>query len=206
MIRLVIADDHPIVRTGLRAVIETEPDVEIVGEAATPSEAIALARQPNIDVVLLDLQFGTELTGVDATQQIRAQSSPPQVLILTNYDSDVDIVSAIEAGASGYLLKDAPPAELIAAIRAAAAGESALTPTIAARVLNRMRSVDQTLSPREIEVLELVAEGKSNAAIARALLLSESTVKSHLVHVFTKLGVSSRTAATAEARARGIIR
>ena len=206
MIHIVIADDHPIVRAGLRAVIDTEPDLQIVGEASTPLEAVGLASTSEVDVVLMDLQFGTDLTGVDATTRIQQLPNPPRVLILTNYDTDIDIVGAIEAGASGYLLKDAPPTELVAAIRAAASGESALAPTIAARLLNRIRNAETDLSARERDVLELVADGKTNAIIAGILHISESTVKSHLVHIFTKLDVTSRTAAVAQARSRGILR
>ncbi|PIJ41974.1 DNA-binding response regulator, partial [Leucobacter sp. OLES1] len=128
MIRIVLADDHPVVRAGIRALLEGDPELEIVGEAATPDDAVALAAAGRPDVVLMDLQFGQDQTGADATRRIRALAGAPAVLVLTNYDTDGDILGAVEAGASGYLLKDAPPAELIAAIRAAAAGESALAP------------------------------------------------------------------------------
>ena len=206
MIRIVIADDHPIVRAGLRAVIDSEVDLDIVGEASTPSAAIELADSLAPDVILMDLQFGTDETGVDATTRIQQLPSAPHVLVLTNYDTDIDILGAVEAGAAGYLLKDAPPHELLAAIRAAAAGESALGPTIASRLLGRMRNTQNVLSPREQSVISLVADGATNADIARSLHISESTVKSHLVHIFTKLDATSRTSAVAEARSRGIIR
>lgn len=208
MIRLVIADDHPIVRAGLTALFGLEPDLEVVAEASTPDEAVACAERENPDVVLMDLQFGSQsqATGVDATRRIRALEAPPYVLVLTNYDSDADILGAVEAGASGYLLKDAPPHELTAAVRAAAAGESALAPVIASRLLDRMRAPRVSLSSREIEVLELVAAGRSNSEVAEQLFVSETTVKSHLAHIFSKLDVSSRTAAVSEARQRGIIR
>ncbi|MEV8173046.1 response regulator transcription factor [Microbacterium sp. NPDC079176] len=208
MIRLVIADDHPIVRAGLHALFSLEPDLEVVAEAATPDEAVACAERENPDVVLMDLQFGsqTTTTGVDATRRIRALEAPPYVLVLTNYDSDADILGAVEAGASGYLLKDAPPHELTAAVRAAAAGESALAPVIASRLLDRMRAPRVSLSSREIEVLELVAAGRSNSEVAEQLFVSETTVKSHLAHIFSKLDVSSRTAAVSEARRKGILR
>ena len=206
MIRIVIADDHPIVRAGLRAVIDSEADLDIVGEASTPSAAIELADSLAPDVILMDLQFGTDETGVDATTRIQQLPSAPHVLVLTNYDTDMDILGAVEAGAVGYLLKDAPPHELLAAIRAAAAGESALGPTIASRLLGRMRNTQNILSPREQSVISLVADGATNADIARSLHISESTVKSHLVHIFTKLDATSRTSAVAEARSRGIIR
>ncbi|WP_341955973.1 response regulator transcription factor [Microbacterium sp. LWH13-1.2] len=208
MIRLVIADDHPIVRAGLTALFGLEPDLEVVAEASTPDEAVACAERVNPDVVLMDLQFGSQsqATGVDATRRIRALEAPPYVLVLTNYDSDADILGAVEAGASGYLLKDAPPHELTAAVRAAAAGESALAPVIASRLLDRMRAPRVSLSSREIEVLELVAAGRSNSEVAEQLFVSETTVKSHLAHIFSKLDVSSRTAAVSEARRKGILR
>ncbi|BDV31594.1 LuxR C-terminal-related transcriptional regulator [Microbacterium terricola] len=208
MIRLVIADDHPIVRAGLIALFSLEDDFEVVGEAGTPDEAVAAAERENPDVVLMDLQFGAHsaVNGAAATRRIRALDAAPYVLILTNYDSDADILGAVEAGASGYLLKDAPPHELTAAVRAAAAGESALAPVIASRLLERMRAPQASLSSRELQVLELVASGHSNTDIAAELFVSETTVKSHLAHIFTKLGVASRTAAVSTARQRGILR
>ncbi len=206
MIRIVLADDHPVVRAGIRALLEGDPELEIIGEAATPDEAVALAAADRPDVVLMDLQFGQDQTGADATRRIRALAGAPAVLVLTNYDTDGDILGAVEAGASGYLLKDAPPAELIAAIRAAAAGESALAPAIAGRLLARIRTPQASLSARETEVLRLVADGESNSAIAARLHISDATVKSHLVHIFAKLGVSSRTAAVAAARDLGVLR
>lgn len=205
MIRIVLADDHPVVRTGLRAILAGEAELEVAGEASTPAGAVELAQRLAPDVVLMDLRFGTQETGADATRQLRALPAPPAVLILTNYDTDGDILGAVEAGASGYLLKDAPPEELVAAIRAAAAGETALAPAVASRLLARMRSPLPNLSAREIEVLGLVAQGATNATIARRLHLSDATVKSHLVHVYGKLGVSSRTAAVAAAREAGIL-
>ncbi|CAN02824.1 response regulator [Clavibacter michiganensis] len=206
MIRIVIADDHPVVRAGLHAVLDAAADIDVIGEAATPAEAVALAASEDPDLVLMDLQFGQERTGADATRQIRAAEAAPYVLILTNYDSDGDILSAVEAGASGYLLKDAPPAELLAAVRAAAAGESALAPAVASRLLARMRAPRVSLSSREIEVLRLVADGASNTDVAARLHITDATVKSHLVHVFSKLGVSSRTGAVAAARELGVLR
>ncbi len=208
MIRIVIADDHPIVRAGLQALLSSEADLVVVAEAATPDEAVESAERENPDLVLMDLQFGAQAstTGADATRRIRALDAAPYVLVLTNYDSDADILGAVEAGASGYLLKDAPPHELIAAVRAAAAGESALAPVIASRLLSRMRAPRVSLSSREIEVLDCVAAGLSNSDIAARLFVGETTVKSHLAHIYSKLGVSSRTAAVAAARQRGIVR
>ncbi|MDN4599463.1 response regulator [Leifsonia virtsii] len=206
MIHVLIADDHPVVRAGLRALLTAAEDVTVVGEAATPDEAVQLAERLAPELVLMDLQFGEADTGADATRRIRSLDAAPYVLVLTNYDTDGDILGAVEAGASGYLLKDAPPHELVAAVRAAARGESALAPAIAGRLLARMRAPQVSLSAREIEVLQLVAEGASNGEIAARLHVTDATVKSHLVHVFSKLGVGSRTAAVAEARGLGILR
>lgn len=206
MIRIVIADDHPVVRAGLRALLSAEPDLDVVGEAGTPDDAVALAGTLTPELVLMDLQFGGQQTGAVATRRVRALDAAPYVLVLTNYDSDGDILGAVEAGASGYLLKDAPPEDLVTAVRAAAAGESALAPTIAGRLMARMRAPRVSLSAREIEVLELVAAGASNGDVARRLHISEATVKSHLVHVFSKLGVTTRTAAVAVARDVGALR
>ena len=208
MIRIVVADDHPIVRTGIIALFAPEDDIDVVAEAATPDEAVAAAERMSPDVVLMDLQFGASANsgGAHATRRIRALDAAPYVLVLTNYDSDRDILGAVEAGASGYLLKDAPPHELITAVRAAAAGESALAPVIATRLMDRMRAPQASMSARELQVLELVAAGRSNSDIAAELFVSDTTVKSHLAHIFTKLGVSSRTAAVSRARERGILR
>lgn len=206
MIRLVVADDHPIVRAGLHALFESEEGFEIVGDASTADEVVAVAERENPDLVLMDLQLGDGSSGAEATRLVRALATPPYVLVLTNYDTDADILGAVEAGASGYLLKDAPPHELLAAVRAAAAGESALAPVIASRLLDRLRAPRVSLSAREIEVLELVAAGRSNAEVAAILYVSEATVKSHLVHVFAKLDVASRTAAVSQARRLGILR
>jgi DNA-binding NarL/FixJ family response regulator len=205
-VRLLLADDHPVVRAGLRAVLATEPGFSVVAEAATAERAVELAAAGGVDVVLMDLQFGTGMHGVEATAAVTALPGGPKVLVLTTYDTDADILAAVEAGASGYLLKDAPPEELAAAVRTAAAGQSALAPAVAHRLMDRMRTPAQALTKRELEVLQLVGEGLSNQQISKALFLSQATVKSHLVHVFAKLGVDSRTAAVAAARARRLIR
>ncbi|MFF9852220.1 response regulator [Streptomyces litmocidini] len=205
-IRLLLADDHPVVRAGLRAVLDTEPDFAVVAEAATAERAVELAATGGVDVVLMDLQFGAGMHGSEATAAITAVPGGPKVLVLTTYDTDADILAAVEAGASGYLLKDAPPEELAAAVRTAAAGQSALAPAVAHRLMDRMRTPAEALTKRELEVLQLVGEGLSNQQISKALFLSQATVKSHLVHVFAKLGVDSRTAAVAAATARRLIR
>ncbi|PWJ53999.1 two component transcriptional regulator, LuxR family [Quadrisphaera granulorum] len=205
MTRVVLVDDHPVVRLGLRALLEQE-GFEVVAEAGTCDDAVSAAAEHAPDVVLMDLQLGEGLGGAEATRRIRALPDAPPVLVLTNYDTDGDILGAVEAGASGYLLKDAPPAELLTAVRAAAAGESALAPAVASRLLARVRTPAVSLTAREVEVLSLVADGRSNLEIAEGLGISEPTVKSHLVHVFTKLDVTSRTAAVARARERGVLR
>ena len=212
MIRVLLADDHEIVRLGLRAVLESADDIEVIGEVATAEAAIAAAQAGGIDVILMDLRFGpgvegTRLaTGADATAEIkRTMEKPPHVLVVTNYDTDADILGAIEAGALGYLLKDAPPEELLAAVRSAAEGDSTLSPTVANRLMTRVRTPRTSLTPRELEVFKLVASGSSNREIGRTLLLSEATVKSHLVHIYDKLGVRSRTSAVAAARKQGVL-
>ncbi|MFG2101051.1 response regulator [Micromonospora echinaurantiaca] len=205
-IRLLLADDHPVVRAGLRAVLAAEPGLVVVAEADTAEGAVARAAQGDIDVVLMDLQFGAGMNGAEATAAITARPDAPRVLIVTTYDSDADTLPAIEAGATGYLLKDAPTEDLAAAVRTAAAGRATLAPAVADRLMNRLRTPGTALTRRETEVLALVADGLSNQAIGRRLHLTEGTVKSHLARIYTKLGVDSRTAATAAATDLGIIR
>ena len=205
-IRLLIVDDHPVVRTGLQGMLAGQPDFEVVGEAADGAEAVILSERLHPDVVLMDLRM-PGMDGVTAIRHIRARHPEVHILVLTTYDTDADILPAIEAGATGYLLKDAPREDLFRAIRAAARGETVLAPAVAARLVGRMRTpAQETLSVREIEVLALVAQGKSNKEIARQLHISEATVKTHLVHIFGKLGVADRTAAVTEALKRGILR
>lgn len=204
-VRILIADDHPVVRTGLGGMIAGESGVEVVAEAADGSEARRLASRHRPDVVLMDLKM-PEMDGVAATAKIREEHPDTQVLVLTTYNSDADILKALEAGATGYLLKDAPKEELFDAIRNAAEGKSSLTPDVASRVVERMRvPQEQSLSSRETEILELVAAGTSNKEIAKTLWVSETTVKSHLLHAFEKLGVDDRTAAVTTALKRGLI-
>ena len=212
MIRVLLADDHEIVRLGLRSVLEGAEDIDVVGEVATAEAAVSAAQAGGIDVILMDLRFGAGVEGTrvmggaEATAQSRsAMATPPKVLVVTNYDTDADILGAIEAGAVGYLLKDAPPQELLAAVRSTAEGDSALSPIVADRLMTRVRTPRTSLTPRELEVLQLVAAGASNRQIGQDLMLSEATVKSHLVHIYDKLGVRSRTSAVAAAREQGVL-
>ena len=206
MIRILIADDHPVVRTGLQGMLAGEGDFEVVGEARDGREAVEKAALLEPDVVLMDLRMPV-LDGVAATELIRAGRSETEVLILTTYDTDGDILRALDAGAVGCLLKDSPREELFRAVRAAARGESVLAPAVLSQVMSRMRApAAETLSDREVEVLRLVARGASNKEAARELFISETTVKTHLSHIFTKLGVDDRTAAVTVALDRGILR
>jgi DNA-binding NarL/FixJ family response regulator len=205
MIRLLIADDHPVVRDGLRGMLANEADFEVVGEAASGAEAVLLTERERPDVVLMDLQM-PGVDGATATAEITERFPGTRVLVLTTYDTDADILRAVEAGATGYLLKDAPRERLFPAIRSAARGETVLAPTVATRLVNRMRvPAEEALTSREIEVLGLVARGSSNADVAASLFISEATVKTHLLHIFGKLGVDDRTAAVVSALERGII-
>lgn len=205
-IRLLVCDDHPIVRSGLRSVLRSQPDFDVVGEASDGVQAVALANRLRPDVVLMDLQMPT-MDGVTATAKIKDQHPEVQVLILTTYNTDADILRAVEKGATGFLLKDAPEQELFEAIRSAARGRSPLAPAVATRLMRRLRGTEEEdLSEREIEILQLVAQGMNNKAIAKSLLVSEATVKAHVLHIFNKLGVNDRTAAVTSALKRGIIR
>jgi DNA-binding NarL/FixJ family response regulator len=205
-IRLLLADDHPVVRAGLRAVLETEDGMTVVGEAATADEAVRIAADGGVDVVLMDLQFRDGMNGAEATAAITGKPGAPHVLIVTTYDTDADTLPAIEAGATGYLLKDAPQDELFNAVRQAAAGRTVLSPAVASRLVSAVRSpAPSPLAARERQVLELVAKGTSNRDIARELFISEATVKTHLSHVFTKLGVTDRAAAVAKGYEQGIL-
>lgn len=205
-IRVVLVDDHPVVRAGLRALIEGQDDLVVVGDArdAAGAERIVAAERP--DVVLMDLSLGDGPGGAEATARLTALAEPPQVLILTTYDTEADILRTLEAGAKGYLLKDAPPEELWAGIRATARGETVLAPSVAATLARRAASPGPVVTDREVEVLELLALGLGNKEMARALYVSEATVKSHLSHIYTKLGVDTRSGAVATAIERRIIR
>lgn len=205
MITIVIADDHPVVRDGLRGMLSGQPDFDVVAEAANGREAVALVERHAPDVVLMDLRM-PELDGVGAITEIRADHRSVQVLVLTTYDADRDIVRALEAGAVGVLLKDAPRDELFRAVRATARGEPVLSAPVTARLLTELRRPPaEALSEREIEVLGLVAKGLTNRAVGRKLAISEATVKTHLVHLYAKLGVSDRTSAVTVGFERGII-
>jgi DNA-binding NarL/FixJ family response regulator len=206
MIRLLIADDHPVVRDGLRGMVAGQPDLEVVGEAATGTEALALVPRVRPDVALVDLRM-PGLDGVATIRALRERHPEVRVLVLTTFDTESDVVSAIEAGATGYLLKDAPRAELFRAIRAAARGEAVLAPAVATRLVGQLRGpAAPALTARELQVLELVARGATNRVVAARLHVSEATVKTHLVHAFGKLGVSDRTAAVAVALERRLFR
>lgn len=203
-IRIVVVDDHPVVRAGLRALLEMEDDLTVVGEAGSEDGAVAEVKRERPDLVLMDLRLDHDGSDAVAIQRLRSAGLTMPVLVLTNHDTDADILAAVEAGASGYLLKDAPPEELLPAVRAAAAGQSALAPAIASRLMERLVSPLPSLTLRELEVLRCVSDGLTNAEIAQKLFVSQATVKTHLVHVFEKLGVTSRTQAVAEARDRGL--
>ncbi|WP_139418142.1 response regulator [Agromyces laixinhei] len=210
-IRIVVADDHPIVRAGIVGLLESEQGLEVVGEAADGADAVAVAASERPDLVLMDLRM-PQLDGAAATARILAEVPGTRVLVLTTYETDDHILAAIEAGASGYLLKAAPQAEIVAGIRAVAAGETVLAPTIAAKLVSRVRagtaaaaSASPTLSPREVQVLRLVADGRSNPEIARELFIGEATVKTHLLHVFEKLEVGDRTRAVTRAMELGLL-
>jgi len=200
-VRVLIADDHPIVREGLRAILTAEPDLDVVAECADGADAVRLAGELRPDIVLMDLRM-PDLDGAAATAQITAAGSG-RVVVLTTFDTDGDILRAVEAGAAGYLLKDTPRAELIGAIRAAARGETVLANPVAAKLVSAVRG--PTLTPREAQVLSCVAAGLSNSETGQHLYISEATVKTHLLHVFTKLGVNDRTAAATLALSRGLI-
>ena len=204
-IRLMIVDDHPVVRDGLNGMFSGEPGFEVIAEAANGNDAVRRARALHPDVILMDLRM-PELDGVAAIRALAAHHVTARVLVLTTYDTDADVLPAIEAGATGYLLKDAPRSELFRAVRAAAHGETVLSPEVASRLVAQVRSPnDDALSDREHEVLSLIAKGASNRDAAARLSISEATVKTHLLHIYAKLGVSDRAAAVAEAFNRGLL-
>ncbi|MBU4214357.1 MAG: response regulator transcription factor [Actinobacteria bacterium] len=203
-IRVLIADDHPVVRSGLAGLLAVEPDIEVVGEAGDGQRTVALAHELRPDLVLMDLRMPV-LDGAAATALIVAQVPGVHVLVLTTYETDTDILRAVEAGATGYLLKDTPREELVAGVRAAARGQSALSPSVAVRLVAQLRGAGDRLTARETEVLAGVARGLSNAAVGRELFITEATVKTHLMRAFAKLGVDDRTRAVTVAIERGIL-
>jgi DNA-binding NarL/FixJ family response regulator len=205
MIRVLVVDDHPVVRSGLVGMLDVEDDLEVVGEAADGEEAVTRVATDRPDVVLMDLRM-PRLDGAGATARIVAAHPSVRVLVLTTYSTDTDIVRAVEAGATGYLLKDTPRAQLVDAVRAASRGETVLAPPVAARLVSRMRApATESLTPREVQVLAAVGRGLSNGDIGRALFIGEATVKTHLLRIFTKLGVDDRTRAVTVALERGIL-
>ncbi len=205
MLRLMIVDDHPVVREGLRGMLEADSGMTVIGEAASGDEAVVRARRLRPDVILMDLRMPNG-DGVSAISRILSDRPESRVIVLTTYESDQDIVRAVEAGAAGYLLKDTSRADLLAAVVSAARGETVLSPSVATRLVTRMRApVTESLSARETEVLSLVARGLTNAEIGRSLSIGETTVKTHLLRIFGKLGVSDRTAAVTTALDRGFL-
>jgi DNA-binding NarL/FixJ family response regulator len=204
-IRLLIVDDHPVVRDGLSGIFAGDPDFEVVGQAANGVEAVTQAQELQADVVLMDLRM-PEMGGVEAIKQLRKRTPSAHVIVLTTYDTDNEVLSAIEAGATGYLLKDAPREDLIRAVRAAHRGESVLSPSVAGRLMGRARRpATDAISPRELEVIKLIAGGANNREAAAKLFVSEATIKTHLIHIFEKLGVRDRAAAVSEAYKRHLI-
>ena len=204
--KVLLVDDHPVVREGLRGMIDAEADLTVVGEAGSGAEAIAMAESLQPDVILMDLRM-PDVDGVTATERILALLPGTRIVVVTTYESDTDILRAVEAGAAGYLLKDASRSELAEAVRDAARGKTVLAPTVADRLVHFVRQpASVALSTREVEVLGLVATGKTNAEIGRELHISEATVKTHLLRAFNKLGVSDRTAAVTTAMSMGLLR
>ncbi|SFE54072.1 two component transcriptional regulator, LuxR family [Actinacidiphila alni] len=207
-IRLLIVDDHPVVRDGLRGVFDGDPDFEVVGEAADGVEAVERAAALPVDVVLMDLRM-PRMGGVEAIRALRDRAPDVRVLVLTTYDSDADVLPAVEAGATGYLLKDAPRDELVRGVRAAHRGQAVLAPTVAQKLLGHVRgpAVPAAEAPteRELEVLRLVAAGSTNKEAAKQLFISEATVKTHLLHLYAKLGVRDRASAVAAAYKSGLL-
>ena len=205
MIRVLVVDDHPVVRDGLRGVLDGEPDMEVVGEAGNGAEALARVAAGPVDVVLLDLRMPV-MGGVETITALRRTAPGVRVLVLTTFDTDRDVLPAVEAGATGYLLKDTPRDELLRAVRAAHRGEAVLSPAVAGRLMGQVRApAAESLSARELEVLRLVAAGATNREAARRLFISEATVKTHLLHLYAKLGVRDRASAVAVGYQRGLL-
>jgi len=198
-ISVVLVDDHTVVRSGLKALLGTQADLVVVGEASSGEEALVAAAQHSPAVVLMDLAMGAGMDGIEAIKQLRQRNPKQAVIVFTTYDSDADIVRAVDAGAMGYLLKDAAPEEIFAAVRAAVQGKSVMSAPVASRLFQQLRNPDEILTPREAELLSLLTEGLSNRDLGKRLFISEATVKTHLAHIYAKLGVETRAAAIATA-------
>ncbi|MEV3975387.1 response regulator transcription factor [Streptomyces sp. NPDC050698] len=204
--RVFLVDDHLVVRAGLRALLDTQPDVEVVGEASSGEEAATAIQSASPDLVMMDLDMGTGMHGAEAIKRLRNDGLDVPVLVFTTYDTDADVVRAVDAGAIGYLLKDSTPDEIFGAVRGAVAGRSVLSPTVASRLVQQMQRPQEALTARESELLSLLAEGMTNRELGKALFISEATVKTHLGHIYAKLGVDTRSAAVSVALRRDGIR
>ena len=198
-ISVLLVDDHTVVRSGLKALLGTQADMVVVGEAASGEEALEAAQQHSPAVVLMDLAMGAGMDGIEAIKHLRQHNPKQAVIVFTTYDSDADIVRAVDAGAMGYLLKDASPEEIFAAVRGAVQGKSVMSAPVASRLFQQLRNPDEILTPREAELLSLLTEGLSNRDLGKRLFISEATVKTHLAHIYAKLGVETRAAAIATA-------
>jgi DNA-binding NarL/FixJ family response regulator len=198
-ITVLLVDDHLVVRSGLRALLATQPDIAVVAEAASGEEALQRLEQDAVAVVVMDLAMGPGMDGIEAIRVIRERNRSQAILVFTTYDSDADIVRAVDAGAMGYLLKDAAPDEIFAAIRGAVQGKSVMSAPVASRLFQQLRNPDEILTPREAELLSLLTQGLSNRELGQRLFISEATVKTHLAHIYAKLGVDTRAAAIATA-------
>lgn len=198
-IKVLLVDDHLVVRSGLKALLATKPDFEVVAEAASGEEAIVLVEQLSPAVVMMDLAMGAGMDGIEAIKQLRRRNTGQAIIVFTTYDSDADIVRAVDAGAMGYLLKDASPEEIFAAVRGAVQGKSVMSAPVASRLFQQLRDPDAILTPREAELLSLLTQGLSNRELGQRLFISEATVKTHLAHIYAKLGVETRSAAIATA-------
>ncbi|ABG97869.1 response regulator, two-component system [Rhodococcus jostii RHA1] len=205
-VTVLLVDDHVVVRAGLRALLDSQPDIEVIAEAGTGEEAVDAVSAFRPQLVTMDLALGAGIDGVEAIRRIRQVDRALPVLVFTTYDTDADVVRAIDAGAIGYLLKDSTPQEIFAAVRGAAAGQSVLSPPVASRLLQQMQRPEEALTPREAELLTLMAEGMTNKELGKALFISEATVKTHLAHIYAKLGVDTRAAAVSVALRRQGIR
>jgi DNA-binding NarL/FixJ family response regulator len=198
-ISVLLVDDHTVVRSGLKALLGTQADIAVVGEASSGEEALEAAQQHSPAVILMDLAMGAGMDGIEAIKQLRQRNPRQAVIVFTTYDSDADIVRAVDAGAMGYLLKDAAPEEIFAAVRGAVQGKSVMSAPVASRLFQQLRNPDEVLTPREAELLSLLTEGLSNRDLGKRLFISEATVKTHLAHIYAKLGVETRAAAIATA-------